>query len=484
MRPQFTRLFASPLVGVGVMACCLAGTLAASIAPAASAAAPFSPAANPVAEGGAYWAQVKGDNVMVRSGPSVQSAYAIGRLSAGQPVKVNAVEYGWAKVAAVGPAFATMFAYIKADSNSNYDAASQTLTVTGKADLIAANMDVGYAPEKSWKLLGNVAAGEKLSVLEVKKAGADTFYSVRMPATTEVWVNNQFLASVTQEEADAIETALKGGKPVPAPMVVTPAPNAPPAPAANPQPTPTSPQAPTAAPVGGAGVTNNPPSAPQVDPEAERKAAEAKEKAEAARKAQEAAAEERRHQQMERQLRQVSYNDLESKWNRVRNEPAESAELDALRERYVALANDSVTPASTRQLATFRADQIAVRIDVQNSLLEIAERKNAREQTVKGVADIAIAMKQRLPYDAVGRLNASTVYDGDRLPLLYKLVDSTTGHTIAYVIPGPNTKPSESLGLNVGIKGVRRYDETLRVNVIQPESIDVLEKTATATTGK
>jgi hypothetical protein len=185
---------------------------------------------------------------------------------------------------------------------------------------------------------------------------------------------------------------------------------------------------------------------------------------------------------MERQLRQVTYNDLESKWKRVRNEPAESAELDALRERYVALADDEVTPPATRQLAKYRIEQIAVRMDVQNALLELAERQQARQKTIDGVADIAFAMKNRLPYDAIGRINASTVYDGDRLPLLYKLVDSTTGHTIAYVIPGPNSKPSEALGLNVGIKGTRRYDETLRVNVITPESIDVLEKTSSAST--
>jgi uncharacterized protein YgiM (DUF1202 family) len=190
-------------------------------------------------QSGSYWAHVKGDNVMVRSGPSVQSAYAIGRLSAGQPVKVVAVEYGWAKVAAVGPAFTSMFAYVKADSNSSYDAAAKSLTVTGKADLIAANMDVGYAPEKSWKLLGTVATGEKLTVIEEKKAGSDTFYSVRMPTSTEVWVNNQFLGAATQEEADAIESALRGGTPIPPPMVVTPSPTATPTPAGTPTATPT-----------------------------------------------------------------------------------------------------------------------------------------------------------------------------------------------------------------------------------------------------
>jgi hypothetical protein len=444
-------------------------------------------------QSGSFWAQVKGDNVMIRSGPSVQSAYAVGRLTAGTPIKVLAVEYGWAKVAAVGPAFSSLFGYIKSDGSSSYDSATKTLTITGKADLFAANMDVGYAPEKSWKQLGSVATGERLAVVDVKTVGPDTFYAVRMPASTEVWVNNQFLAAMTQEEADAIEKALASGGAVPQPMVVTPTPTVTPAPAQTPPaqapntPTPTPAVPPTATEGTAAGaITNNPPTTPAVDPETERLAAEAaaaaKAREDAERKAQEEAAAERRRQQMERQLRQVTYADLEAKWKRVRNEPAESAELAALRERYLALAEDPITPSSTRQLSNGRAEQIAVRIDVQNSLLELAERQRQRERTIQGVADLEIAMKQRMPYDAMGRLNASTVYDGDRLPLLYKLADEVTGHTLAYVMPGPGSKPSEALGLLVGIKGVRRYDETLRVNVIVPESIDVLERTASAST--
>ncbi len=499
-RPVLSRV-SRPSVAFALVGSLTLGS-SALLSGAAFAAAPRT-ALEPRVQAGAYWAQVKGDNVMIRSGPSVQSAYAVGRLTAGTPIKVLGVEYGWAKVAAVGPAFASLFGYIKSDGSSSYDAATKMLTVTGKAELLAANMDVGYAPEKSWKQLGSIATGERLSVVDVKTVGPDTYYAVRMPASTEVWVNNQFLAAMTQEEADAIEKALATGGAVPKPMVVTPTPTPTPTPVAPTTPTPasgagTTPPAASPTPAGTAApalptdgtaagaITNNPPTTPAVDPEAERRAAEAaaaaKAREDAERKAQEEAAAERRQQQMERQLRQVTYGDLEAKWKRVRNEPAESAELTALRERYLALAEDPIAPSSTRQLSNNRAEQIGVRIEVQNSLLELAERQRQRERTIQGVADLEIAMKQRMPYDAMGRLNASTVYDGDRLPLLYKLADEVTGHTIAYVMPGPNSKPSEALGLLVGIKGVRRYDETLRVNVIIPDSIDVLERTISAST--
>lgn len=440
-------------------------------------------------QAGPYWAKVNGDDVLIRSGPSTQSAYAIGRFAKGQAVKVLAVEYGWAKIAAVGPAFSGIYAYIKGDTNSSFDAASKVLTITADANLIAANMDTGYAPEKSWRSIGTAKAGDKLTVNEVKKVGADTYYAVPLPSNAEAWVFNQFLVTMTQEEADAVE---KGGR---APTPPAPAPT----PAAHPTPTPAAPTnptpgaSPTPAPAGPTAtppaVTNNPPSgAPTpadaaATAEAERRAAEAKAKDDAARKAREEADEAARRRKMEIQLRQVTYNDLEKTWRTVRDEPAEAAELDALRGRYLALAEDTVAPATTRQLATHRADQIALRIEAQNALLELAERQAQRQRTINGVADLTLAMKKRMPYDAIGRLNASTVYDGDRLPLLYKLADPTNGHTIAYVMPGPNSKPSEALGLVVGLKGVRRYDETLRVNVIVPESIDVLETTTSATTG-
>lgn len=484
--PTFALSFALPLTTPLVAATALVGT-----------ASTFAAAPAPLPQSGPYWAKVTGDDVLVRSGPSIQSAYAIGRLPKGQAVKVIAVEYGWAKVAATGSAFQSTIVYIKKDTNSSYDEASKRLTVTGEAGLIAANMDVGYAPEKSWRNIGTAKSGETFAVTDVKQVGPDTFYSVPIPASAEVWVYNQFLQTLTQAEADALEQGRATTPTVPAP---TPKPTPPAGPTANPPSgagaPPASGTGPAPAPPVPGTVTNNVPAAPTgtagaegttppaVDPEAARRAEEAKAKAEADRKAREAAEEAARQRKVELQLRQVTYNDLESKWRRVREEPAEAAELDALRERYLALADDSVAAATTRQLAAHRADQIALRIEVQNSLLEIASRKEERNKKIEAIAELDLAQKKRMPYDAMGRLNASTVYDGDRLPLLYKLADPSTGHTIAYVIPGPNSKPSEALGLLVGLKGVRRYDETLRVNVIVPDSIDVLETTTSASTAK
>ena len=169
-------------------------------------------------------------------------------------------------------------------------------------------------------------------------------------------------------------------------------------------------------------------------------------------------------------------------WKRIAKEPVETAELEQLRERFLALAEDVAASKSEKFAANSRAQQIAMRVDVQISLREIAMLKQKSNAKIDGVADLSLAMMTRQPFDAVGRLNASTVYNGERLPLLYRLQDQSTGQTIAYILPGPTFDLSSMLGLLVGVKGPVRYDESLRLNTITPLSIDVLNA-GTSSTG-
>lgn len=455
------------------------------IAPTTSVAAAPSP--QTAAASGPYWAAVKGDDVMLRSGPSVQSAYPFGRLHAGQPLKVVETQYGWARVQAVGPTFAGLHGFVKSDSATKFDAATKTLAIVGKTALLAPNMDANFAPDKSWRQLTSLNQGDSLKVVEEVKGERDSYYSVRLPDRAEGWVNLQYIEPVTQAQADAFEAALKGGTPFPGQAGTQPTttpPVAPPAPATVPTadggPAPASPANPPTvpapaenpanpavpAPPAGA-ITNNP--APPTPP------APSEEEIEAQRRADEI-----RQRNMEEQVRRVTYQDLEGIWSTVRNEPTESAELETLRDRYQALVEDGIAPYSTREQAKARVEQIQMRVEVQDKIRELDEIKARLGQRKRGVAELDLAMKLRRPYDSVGRLMASTVYNGDRLPLLYKLAEPTTGHTLAYVVPGPSSKPSEALGLVVGIKGKRTYDETLRVNLIVPEIIEVLETSKTA----
>jgi hypothetical protein len=76
----------------------------------------------------------------------------------------------------------------------------------------------------------------------------------------------------------------------------------------------------------------------------------------------------------------------------------------------------------------------------------------------------------------VGRLVASTVYDGKRLPLMFRVLspESTSARTLAYVAPGSGFNLTEKIGRVVGVVGEAKMDESLRVNIIVPARIDVL----------
>ena len=87
-----------------------------------------------------------------------------------------------------------------------------------------------------------------------------------------------------------------------------------------------------------------------------------------------------------------------------------------------------------------------------------------------------VAMDARQPYIAVGRLNASTIYDGVRLPLLFRIQDPTGGQSIGYLQPGQGFDLTALLGQLVGVVGTKGYDEALRLNIIAPTRIDVLGK--------
>jgi hypothetical protein len=170
-------------------------------------------------------------------------------------------------------------------------------------------------------------------------------------------------------------------------------------------------------------------------------------------------------------VKRIRVADLEASYKAMRAEPTETAEFEALRERTLAIAEDSTSTASEVQRAKFLAKKVELDITIQKDLREIAERKRKLDANFKGVADLEMATLTRMPYDNVGRLNASKFYTGERMPLLYVLQDPGTGYTIAYMVPDGTYDLSSMLGLVVGVKGPVKYDESLRLNVITPNSI-------------
>jgi SH3-like domain-containing protein len=444
--------------------------------------------AAPAASASTGWFVVTGDDVMLRSGPSVESSYPFGRLAAGSPLKVVESQLGWARVASTGPTYAMLFGLVKADSATNVDAATGTMTIVGRTAVMAPNITVKGDPDKSWKSLATLVPGDTLEVLGEVQGQRDKYWKVRLPEKAHGWVSLQFLTEATGDQVATIEAAITAGQGIALPSQEA------------------------VAEAGGSGasgetvaietetavatdgttvvtdekftatdgattvtdekITVSGPEGKIVTETVTEKDADgstitgAKTTALTAGEA--------------RQLAALGLQDLEAIWTRVRRDTAESQELDVLRERYVALANDPSASTGTRAMARNRAEQIGMRIEVQNDLRKIEASRQKLSETQQRVVDYTNANRKRLPFDAVGRLAASSVYNGDRVPLLYRLVDPTSLFTVAYVKPPEGTSVTEMLGLIVGVKGTKTYDEALKIDVISPLAVEPLAPDAPA----
>ena len=104
------------------------------------------------------------------------------------------------------------------------------------------------------------------------------------------------------------------------------------------------------------------------------------------------------------------------------------------------------------------------------------DRSNAVEQS--RIRDAQVAIEARAAYDVVGRLNASQVYDGKRLPLLYRIQAPSGGRTIGYVHAMKDMNLTAMLGHLVGIVGTKNYDAGYRLMIVTPKRIDILTANA------
>jgi SH3-like domain-containing protein len=454
--------------------------------------------AAPAAASSPGWFVVTGDDVMLRSGPSVESSYPFGRLAAGSPLKVVERQLGWARVASTGPTYAMLHGLVKADAATNVDAAAGTMTVVGRTAVMAPNITVKGDPDKSWKSLATLVPGDTLEVLGEVQGQRDRYWKVRLPEKAHGWVSLQFLAEATPEQVATIEAAISAGQGIALPSqeavaeasgsgaagetTVSDAPAVTVETAVATDGTVAVTEEKFTASDDGVTVTDEKiaVSGPEgkiitetvavQDATGETVVTETRSETNtAALSAAEA-----------RQLAALTYQDLESIWGRVRRDTQESQELDVLRERYLALAVDPSASSSTRNMAASRAEQISMRIEVQNDLRKLEAKRQRLSETQQRAVDYTNANRKRLPFDAVGRLAASSVYNGDRVPLLYRLVDPTSLFTVAYVKPPANTSVTEMLGLIVGVKGTKTYDETLKIDVIAPVAVEALAPDAAA----
>ncbi|MEM6551242.1 MAG: hypothetical protein AAF750_03855, partial [Planctomycetota bacterium] len=71
-------------------------------------------------------------------------------------------------------------------------------------------------------------------------------------------------------------------------------------------------------------------------------------------------------------------------------------------------------------------------------------------------------------FDAVGVLTVSSVYDGQNVPRLYRLVAPNGRRTLAYLEPTPQLRVNDNLGRLLGVSGTSSYDPAVKLEVLRP----------------
>ena len=420
-----------------------------------------------------YLAAVTADDVHIRCGAAL-SYYPFGKAKTGDLVKVighkSYQRSNWARVVTLGATFETFFGYIKhpkADtSRFRLEPDGKTGVTLGRTDVVAPNLNTSFDPKDSWKPIIQLAADEVLTVIGTFDAEGETVHKVVLPPNAVGWIETAYLRPASPSETAAWEATLaKAGladlaEMKPSPAIVRGVGDdlgsrilarvGPPAPQEMPSEAAVTPVTLDAV----AGTTPAPPSSaltiPPVLTERVVRRSPAKVRAEA------------------------RLSDLESAYRRLRGEPIEIAEVQPLRQLYIDLADQTQDIPSVWEYASARAEQLELWAEIQQRRLDLALLRARVRITAEEAQAARLAIESGGDYVAVGRLAASTIYDGRRLPKLLRIQDPGTGRTVAYLHKDDAFDMVGMLGQLVGIVGEKSYDGGLRLNLVKPRRIDIL----------
>jgi hypothetical protein len=406
-----------------------------------------------------YIATVTADHVYVRCG-AAPSYYPFGALETGTLVQVVGEKSNWTRINTVGPWFADFFGYIK---HASTDTGRFRLSADGKTgwtlvqtDVVAPNLNTSFDAKDSWKPIVRLRPQHQVSVIETFSTATETVHKIRLPKTAIGWIDIAYLRRASLDEVAAWEAAIAPTAPV--------EPAGPKAPSG--EATPDLDQ-----------ILGRPADVPMVVDRAVTEltgetatpavpAAEAPGAVPLGKPAWQRRAE---------ALAEARLDELEIAFAHLVGEPPDTANVQPLRRRYIQLAEETTDVPAVSRYAAARAEQLDVWSKIQKRRTELAALlARARRGTGDAQASRA-AFEASGEYAAAGQLSASIVYDGKRLPKLLRVFDPETGRTVVYLQPDSYPEMDGMLGPVVGLRGEKLYDKQLRLTLITPRRIEILE---------
>lgn len=164
---------------------------------------------------------------------------------------------------------------------------------------------------------------------------------------------------------------------------------------------------------------------------------------------------------------------IEATYEGVALSDLDAEELKCLKDDFLLASEEEEDPIRARY-AKMRADQIDVYNSLRGQDQAINELLVRIERSQGDAVDREIAIANTGDYEVIGLLSTSAVFDGTDRPMLYRIQDSSTNRTLAYVRPESSEMIGNMVGQHIGVMGRIAYDPVLQVNIVETARVDLM----------
>ena len=412
-----------------------------------------------------FFGEINGNGVSVRSGPS-ENYYPTGKLDRGAKVKVVGIKFGWLKIEPPEGSFSYVGkAFVDRHGDGKQGKTNNTANVRAGSSM---------NPMKT-TIQTRLVAGQDVKILGEE----DEYYRIEPPKDAYVYVSQQFVRPIGPVDGlVAAEPGTNNNGATPGAGTgsgATANGNAPASVAADPLAT--GPEADAA----------RQPASPDGIADTNRRAADAI--AGAANSAtqpgaatQPGSADGAAGPSVASTSADAKFEQLEADFADASQKPVLEQPLPDLLARYTKATEDGSVPESLKRIADARIAAIKVRQEAREQLL--VARKNQEEMKLRNQSLLAERqeLEERIKetqvdfYTAVGTLRPSSLQQGPKGTMLYRLTDPETGRTLVYLRGATRGELGTMLNQFVGVRGELRKDPLLRLNVIQPTETKAIDQ--------
>ncbi len=404
---------------------------------------------------------VESDNTVVRCG-AAENYYAFKEIPAGSIVHVVDNKVNWGRVPATGPVFEDAWGWIRQPINESgrftvlTADSGKTLDTTA---VFAADIS-DPSPQKAWRQVCMLPMDTSVEIIERTTGDIDgksfNFYKVRLPVTAEGWINMANLRPAGPDDSslwtggpdrivdeitvvDRVNSGMETVEKVKQVESVSP---------------------------------SNPSYLARYLSNRRNRVVDVPQEQEPVVVVERVSIEPVSHQKR-------FFNSLETVYSSL---PATDMSRDLMNRlvdgyQMVAEEDKEIEPEAAL-MASIRIRQLEMASQLREQYRSLEDLDVIARLANNDVSIIRQVLDEPVDYVVLGRLNVSSVFTGmDGRPTLYRVEDPMNGRTLAYLEPSQTADVASMIGQWIGVVGTMEFDSQWRVQVIEPERVDLVAAT-------